>query len=140
MNIDWASVLREVEDEIPAVEENLFDLQRLRKFALRKLGLNAAEKPEAPVVNGEAGSISVGDEFADSTQYRAAFTVLERTTGPLTTNQIAETLIAGGYRAKSEKALRASLYSIMLKNPNDFKRVGPGTWALAANDKSEQPQ
>ena len=65
--------------------------------------------------------------LAGRTQFDSLLAVLKRAKQTMTTYQLADEIVKFGYPARSNgDGLRASLYSVMAKHPETFKRIGPG--------------
>lgn len=115
-------LLAEVKRDIADASLRLDQLRGLEEYLSGKLGPDEAETAlAAPIKNLD---------FAFCTQKEAAHALLDHMGRPMTTIELAEKMVECGYPHPNSRTLRTSLYAVMVKNPNVFIRIAPGTWDL----------
>jgi hypothetical protein len=130
-------LLQAVRRDIAAAEMQLAELRRLEGYLLSKLS------PEKRHGSSVDPSVFPPPELIGScylrhmTQADAAEVVLkEAGGGPLDTRTIVRAMVTRGFQDKPErKNLISSVFAVMSKLPNRFRKVGRGLWALAGHEE-----
>jgi len=128
-------VLEEVKDDLDRLETEIAKLREVKAFLVKKLALpdsnGAVEK--SPI---EAEPTKLSQQY---TQKEAAKKVLLEAGKPLPTNKIVELMVRRDYYpdAADRKQLVNSIFSVMRRNPEIFRKAGRGVWGLTGEDRVE---
>jgi hypothetical protein len=122
----------EIREEIRTLESRLAELRLVERWHASHLGDSA-----------EVGIKSDDIQFAHMTIKVAAMTVLLGAKKELTTREIADAIIAGGYETAAPENFRNAVFGILNKNASVFEKVGPGQWKLMpgafSDPKADEP-
>lgn len=126
-NAKLQELLHEVRQDVAEAERGLEELRRVERYLLSK----AEGQPTLFDNVHQQDQRSIGD-LCGKTQVDAAEAVLRAAHGPLNTGAIVEAMVARGYQEKGDrKQLENSVFSVMRRRPERFRKVAKGTWALA---------
>jgi hypothetical protein len=144
-NTGYSAILERIERELATVEARAQELRSARKVIAELMGVDfKASNEPIQVATGQIarayaqGRQARGDlelQRVGLTMPEAAEIVLGRAGKPLTSRQIAERLLEGGYPYKKGiNVLRSSIggvLSMKVRDHDTFVKVAPGTFALA---------
>ncbi len=130
-------VLEEIRRDIAEAEQNLAVLRQLESYLLTKTSLNGANvqpetsaKPPATIEE----EVPAPGSLAGVSQSKAIETVLREVGHPMRTMSILKAMIARGFpdphSTKARQNLANSLFSVMRRKPDRFKKTGKGLWGL----------
>jgi hypothetical protein len=132
-----AQLLAEVRRDLASLRQKIEELRTVERYLAEKAGkAEPSDEEDEPSANGAAEGASSPSAVSDppfmyTTMRDAAITVLRRSRGtPQATRDVASALLAGGYPTKNPKGFRNSVFSMMRKDGNTFRRVGAGEWVL----------
>jgi len=117
------------------VDRDIARLQAVRDYHASKMGVSKHEDNGQNSVSTVPSNTSPG-RFKSSGQRDAAYAILSEAKGALKSKAIAVAMVANGYPSKPEKLgkLANALYTMMKRNPGQFKKVGTGLWTVKAQE------
>ncbi len=124
-------VLAEVRQEIGDLEGRIRRLRAVEEYLVEKTGgPNGEAAPVVQTPTTERPAEHGQRPYAEMPAHEAAVAVLRQTGKPLSTRDIAARMLAGGFRTKSPKRLRNSVFGVMDLKKNVFYKAGVGMWGL----------
>jgi hypothetical protein len=134
------ALLEEVQRDITAAEQSLVELQRLKSYLESKIGANGlGPKPDAPIPHSPNSALAISqgspvhENLKGMSQARAAELVLRELGIPMKTMTLLDAMIQRGFPpppSHRRQSLANSLFSVMRRKNDCFRKVGMGLWGL----------
>ena len=143
-NIQWQTLLEEVEKDLASLEAKVLELKGVRNYFRKRLGLPVEVTGEVPAVSETGVHPGILPKFQRGHFYgfkeaKAGFEVLQRAGRSLTTDEIFQVLVDSGYCSGDEDARRK--LHLALSRSRRLVRVAPNTFDLAhRRPKARKPK